>query len=94
MNTAEFLQISSYVVPDREALVSGDHVALALAAHTLKGSVVVFSAQAAGEAAQRLETISRQGDLAQAQEAYTALEKEIKSLKAKLEALKTESLVS
>jgi signal transduction histidine kinase/CheY-like chemotaxis protein len=46
-------------------------------AHTLKGSVSVFGAQRAAQAALRLETIGRSKDLAQAEEALAALTQEM-----------------
>ena len=50
------------------------------AAHSLKGAVDNFVARAAYEAALRLETLGRNGNLAGAEEAYTELEKEMNRL--------------
>ncbi len=69
----------------RQAVTRGDAKALEYAAHALKGSVGNFAAHAAFEAAARLEMSGRQGDLAEAQEAYAALQQEIERLKPVLE---------
>ncbi len=60
-----------------EALTAGDAAALQRAAHSLKGSVSNFSAADAVDAARRLETMGRDGDLANAPAACVALEREI-----------------
>jgi len=65
----------------REAVARGDARLLERAAHTLKGSVGNFGASAAAAAALRLEQMGRQGELAQAGEACTALDREIERLK-------------
>jgi signal transduction histidine kinase/DNA-binding response OmpR family regulator len=64
-----------------EAVARGDAKALERAAHALKSSVGNFAAHAAFQAAARLEMLGRQGDLAEAQEAYAALEQEIERLR-------------
>lgn len=64
----------------REALTAGDAEALQRAAHSLRGSVSNFSAADAVEAAGRLETIGREGDLTNAPAACAALEREIARL--------------
>jgi CheY-like chemotaxis protein len=69
----------------RQAVTRGDAKALEYAAHALKSSVGNFAAHAAFEAAARLEMSGRQGDLAEAQEAYAALQQEIERLKPVLE---------
>ena len=69
----------------RQAVTRGDAKALEYAAHALKSSVGNFAAHAAFEAASRLEMSGRQGDLAEAQEAYAALQQEIERLKPVLE---------
>jgi CheY-like chemotaxis protein len=69
----------------RQAVTRGDAKALEYAAHALKSSVGNFSAHAAFEAAARLEMSGHQGDLAEAQEAYAALQQEIERLKPVLE---------
>ncbi len=50
-------------------------------AHTLKGAVGVFGAHPAFEAALRLETMARAGDLAQAEPAFAALEEALSRLR-------------
>jgi PAS domain S-box-containing protein len=69
----------------RQAVTRGDAKALEYAAHALKSSVGNFAAHAAFEAAARLEMSGHQGDLAEAQEAYAALQQEIERLKPVLE---------
>lgn len=61
----------------RVACASGDAEALQHAAHTLKGCVANFGAGPACEAASRLETIGRSGNLAPAPVACTELESEL-----------------
>jgi PAS domain S-box-containing protein len=68
----------------QEAIAARNSHRLERAAHTLKGSVGNFAAQNAFEAAFRLETIGRSGDLANAEEACFDLEKEIFHLKSAL----------
>ncbi len=65
----------------RDALSLGDAVKLSRAAHTLKGSVGVFGAKSAREAAEHVEQLARSGNLAQAAEAITQLEAELERLK-------------
>ncbi|MBM4083417.1 MAG: response regulator [Planctomycetes bacterium] len=65
----------------RAALERGDRRALERAAHSLKGLVGMLNAKAASDAALKLETIGREGDLAQAQEAWAALETELERLR-------------
>jgi two-component system, sensor histidine kinase and response regulator len=61
----------------RKAVQRRDGAALGMAAHTLKGSVANFDARRAVEAAQRLETMGRRGELAEAESAYRTLTNEI-----------------
>jgi two-component system sensor histidine kinase/response regulator len=56
-----------------EAMQAGDVAKLKRAAHSLKGSVGILGARAAFEAALRLETLTRQGDLSQAEAAWREL---------------------
>ncbi|MBZ5563964.1 MAG: response regulator [Acidobacteriia bacterium] len=70
-----------------EAVARGDAPAVYSAAHALKGSVANFSASAAVQAALRLETMGRQGDLTLSAAAWRALEEEIARLQQELEAL-------
>jgi two-component system sensor histidine kinase/response regulator len=58
----------------RTAVASGDADALQQAAHSLKGSVSNFGADAASEAALALELMGRNGELNQAQTGLAALE--------------------
>lgn len=71
----------------RKAAEAGDGVALERAAHALKGSVGNFGAEAAFQAALRLEKMGRSGDLTGVQEACAALEAEMKRLRPALAAL-------
>lgn len=61
----------------REAVAAGDHTALRLAAHTLKGSVQYFGASAVFEVACRLERLGQEDDLAAAPVALNRLETEL-----------------
>jgi CheY-like chemotaxis protein len=69
------------------ALAEGDCCRLQRAAHTLKGSVQVFTAQAASQAAFLLEDMARRKDLSQAGEAWAALAQEMDRLRPALAAL-------
>jgi PAS domain S-box-containing protein len=71
----------------RDALACGDGAAVARLAHALKGSVGNFAARHAVEAAQKLETIGREGEVARGIEAYTELDEAIERLKPALLAL-------
>jgi PAS domain S-box-containing protein len=77
----------------REAVARGDAPKLKLAAHTLKGAVSNFAAAAAWHAAQRLEVMGQQGNLAGAEEALTALEQEMQRLQPVLTALRRVEMV-
>src|SRR5262249_20420827 len=59
----------------RTAIAAADAAALHRAAHTVKGAILVFGADTAVAAAQRLEAMGRQADLAHAAEAYADLER-------------------
>jgi PAS domain S-box-containing protein len=61
---------------------------LARAAHTIKGSAGNFVARATLETAERLEAFAQQGDFSGAQEAMSALEREMKRLDRALNALR------
>jgi PAS domain S-box-containing protein len=65
----------------------GDAGQVKLHAHTLKGAAGNLGAQAASEAAERLETMGRSGNLAGADEAVAVLEKELERLQPALDAL-------
>lgn len=72
----------------RDAVAHGNAPTAAYAAHTLKGSVANFAAMPAFTAAQRIERIARQGDLAQAHAAFADLEAQLTRLKPVLTNLK------
>jgi CheY-like chemotaxis protein/HPt (histidine-containing phosphotransfer) domain-containing protein len=61
----------------RKAVQRRDGPALEMAAHTLKGSVANFDARRAVEAAQRLETMGRRGEMAETESACRTLANEI-----------------
>ncbi len=83
-----FLEDGSKLMADAEQALRGrDGPALALAAHTLKGSAGVFAAAAAAEAAFRLETIGREGDWGRAKEAWAGVRREMARLTPALTAL-------
>ena len=65
----------------RESIDHHENAALERSAHALKGSVGNFAAASAFAAAYRLEEMGRNSDIAHAEEAYTALEGELKRLK-------------
>jgi len=61
----------------RAAVAGGDGRRLHHAAHTIKGAIGLFGAQAAWDLGQRLETMGRQNDLAQAASVCADLERHI-----------------
>jgi two-component system sensor histidine kinase/response regulator len=65
----------------RDALACGDSDAVARLAHALKGSVGNFAARHAVDAAQKLETIGRTGEIARGLEVYAELDEAIERLK-------------
>jgi len=71
----------------REALACGDCSTVTRLAHALKGSAGNFAAHHAVDAAQKLETIGREGDVARGIEAFTELEAALERLKPALIAL-------
>ncbi len=71
----------------RDAITSEDVSELQLAAHTLKGSIRIFGAERSAEAALRLETMGRDKNLLDAEEAWQVLVKEIEWLKLLLDDL-------
>jgi CheY-like chemotaxis protein len=75
----------------RELIAQRDSKGLELAAHTLKGTVSNFNAQAAFAAALQLENIGRSGDLANAEAAYIALEQESARLQGALAVIANEN---
>ncbi|MCZ6633301.1 MAG: Hpt domain-containing protein [bacterium] len=64
----------------RLAVERGEAEPLMRSAHTLKGSVANFGAEAAVEVALRLERMGQEGHLEGSDEAYRALEKEIEQV--------------
>ena len=71
----------------RRALECGDCQAVSRLAHALKGSVGNFAARHAVDAAQRLETIGREGEIGGGIDAFAELDKAIERLKPALLAL-------
>jgi two-component system sensor histidine kinase/response regulator len=71
----------------RDALAHSDAQKLKRAAHTLKGAISVFGAQAAHQAAERVEQLADTGNLAQAAEAVIQLERELDRLQPTLHSL-------
>ena len=71
----------------REAIATQQTAELRRAAHTLKGSVAIFGANLAREAAWRLESIGRDGNLEDAQSAWEDLEQRIEQLRPALHEL-------
>jgi signal transduction histidine kinase/DNA-binding response OmpR family regulator/HPt (histidine-containing phosphotransfer) domain-containing protein len=70
----------------RGAISRGDAVVLRRVAHSLRGSVSIFGAEDAVNAAQRLEQMGAKGDLSDAGEACSALEKSLGCLSLELDA--------
>jgi two-component system sensor histidine kinase/response regulator len=68
----------------QDAILKGDAITLERAAHTLKGSVGNFSAVKAYDAALKLEKMSRDNDITNAEKAFALLENEIQQLKTAL----------
>ena len=63
-----------------EGLCAGDAVKVKRGAHSIKGAVAILGGKAAFEAALRLETIARQGDLSQADSAWQVLRQALEQL--------------
>jgi CheY-like chemotaxis protein/HPt (histidine-containing phosphotransfer) domain-containing protein len=74
----------------RQAMARGDSQAVARVTHALKGTVGSFGAHAALEAVLRLEALGQSGDIALAEPAYSALEREIGHLGRALSAFQEE----
>jgi len=68
----------------REAIERNASSDLQRAAHTLKGSLLIFGARHPTEAALRLETMGREGNLTGVQQAWSTLGKEVERLMAML----------
>ena len=75
-----------------DAVTRGDAEALASGAHALRGSVANFRAEAAVDAATRLEQLARTGDLSAADSALALLQNEIEQLREELETFEQVSL--
>ena len=78
----------SYLAAAQRALQEKNGQDLARAAHTIKGSAGNFVARATLKAAEQLEAFAEQGDFSRAQEAMSALEREMKRLDCALVALR------
>lgn len=86
--TAIFLMEYPVLIGEiREAVAAQDPKRLERAAHSLKGSVANFGAQAATEASYRLETIGRRGPIEEAPGALSELLMHFQQLQPLLEDL-------
>jgi signal transduction histidine kinase/DNA-binding response OmpR family regulator len=74
------------------AMLARDHVALALAAHSLKGALKAVSAEPAAARAAELEQIGRRGSLAGAEQPWRALVDDLDTLKQELESALAEEI--
>jgi HPt (histidine-containing phosphotransfer) domain-containing protein len=77
-----------YISGIRRAVAGRDAPALERAAHALRGAVSNFAAEPTAQAAQRLEQMGREGDLARSGQALRELEDELERLRPLLEGLK------
>jgi PAS domain S-box-containing protein len=83
-----FLDESSSLMAElQEAIAGGDASRLTRPAHSLKGAVGFFGVPGVVERAETLETLGRASELMGAAEAYTHLEREIRTLKSALAVL-------
>jgi CheY-like chemotaxis protein len=78
----------------REALAQKDAWRLKVAAHTLKGAVANFEANAAFEAAKKLEKIGTEGNLEGAEEVFSELEQALERLHPALEKILLKTIVN
>jgi len=76
----------NHLLAVRHGLSARDAEGLALAAHTVKGSLSIFGESPAVEAARRLEELATVGDLGAADGVFADLEREVAWLLAGLEA--------
>ncbi len=88
----ELIRIFLTSYPDQltniqDAIMKGDSNTLERNAHTIKGSLGVFCAGHALEAALQLELMGRENNMTGVENAYISLEKEIGRLKSRLEAV-------
>ena len=89
---AIFMSQTPRVVQDLDAAIAaGDACAVEAAAHKLKGSVAMFGARRAREAAQHLEDLASAGELAPVGRARRTLGEEIDRLRGALEAVAAEN---
>lgn len=85
---ALFLECCDQWIKDiHEAVARGDAQAVENGAHTLKGSVATFGAEAAVDAALHLEQLGRRRDLTVVAKAVHSLETALAALRPELEAL-------
>lgn len=75
----------------KDALRRGDTEGLAKGAHKLKGAIGNFAAKEAAAAAERLESLGKEGDLRAATDAFVTLESELALLGEELTRLATNS---
>jgi HPt (histidine-containing phosphotransfer) domain-containing protein len=75
----------------QQAVNAKDAEAIMRTAHRLKGSVATFAAKPATEAALRLETMGRNGDIGDAAAAFSTLQAELARLQPALESLRVEA---
>ena len=76
----------------RAAVVARDPCEVMKASHSLKGSVSVFGAKSAVDAAQNLESIGREGKLEGLGEAFAQLEREMALVTFALEEIAKEAV--
>ena len=85
-----FLEDSPNLISQiQEAIANQDRKLLERSAHTLKGSAANFAAEAARQAAFELEQIGREGNLADAEDAFDKLKQEMERLQPALKSLIT-----
>jgi signal transduction histidine kinase/DNA-binding response OmpR family regulator/HPt (histidine-containing phosphotransfer) domain-containing protein len=85
---ASFLNESAALMAAiRAALAAGNAAGVTRPAHSLKGAVGIFGIEGVTAAAQKLESMARAGDLAQAWEAYRELEAALACVQPALAAL-------
>jgi HPt (histidine-containing phosphotransfer) domain-containing protein len=83
-----FLDESSGLMAElREAIARGEASRLTRPAHSLKGAVGFFGVPGVVQGAQTLETLGHAGELIGAAQAYSRLEREIRTLKSALAVL-------
>lgn len=61
----------------RTAVATGNAEHIASSSHALRGSISTFGAKAAVEAAHRLESMGRRGEMGGVEEAFSVLEREV-----------------